>query len=217
VQTGIQSFQFIFTCSLDTRFRVYDDSGQSVYSFAQAAATDIKRLLSEKALAGRRKLRYILTMRRPVMIFLCAVLGIGACLAAGLASPSPQPCAPTQPDMLGPFYTPDAPVRQKVGAGYVLTGVVRSTRDCGPIPRARIEFWLTGPGGEYGDDYRATIFTGPAGEYRFESNPPRPYAGRPPHIHIRVSAEGYRTLVTQHYPQEGAKAATFDLVLVPAR
>src|SRR5215207_1563115 len=28
-------------------------------------------------------------------------------------------CKPTQPDMLGPFYEPGAPVRKSVGSGYV--------------------------------------------------------------------------------------------------
>jgi protocatechuate 3,4-dioxygenase beta subunit len=41
------------------------------------------------------------------------------------------------------------------------------------------------------------------------------YAGRPPHIHIRVTAAGHRTLVTQHYPAAGQATATFDLVLRP--
>lgn len=155
---------------------------------------------------------------RTVFIFtLCAAIGVSLIAGGGSTSQGSTPCPPTQPDMLGPFYTPDAPVRLKVGTGYVLTGAVRSTRDCGPIPRARIEFWLTGPGGEYGDAYRATVFAGFGGEYRFESHQPRPYAGRPPHIHIRVSAEGFQTLVTQHYPERGAKAAIFDLVLVPAK
>jgi len=51
--------------------------------------------------------------------------------------------------------------------------------------------------------------------YHFESNFPPSYASRPPHIHIRVSVKGYRTLVTQHYPQKGTKEGHFDLVLIP--
>ncbi len=34
----------------------------------------------------------------------------------------PADCKPTQPDMLGPFYEPGAPVRTSVGSGYVLSG-----------------------------------------------------------------------------------------------
>jgi protocatechuate 3,4-dioxygenase beta subunit len=115
---------------------------------------------------------------------------------------------------LGPFYKPDAPLRDAVGQGYVLEGAVRSAVDCSPIAKARIEFWLAGPDGNYDDEHRATVVTG-AGEYRFESNYPPKYNFRPSHIHIRVSAEGYRTLVTQHYPGKESNRGAMELVLVP--
>jgi protocatechuate 3,4-dioxygenase beta subunit len=124
-------------------------------------------------------------------------------------------CEPTSPDMLGPFYTPDAPERSSVGKGYVLTGVVRSSRDCSPISGSLIEFWLTGPDGTYDDEHRATMISDEKGRCRFESNYPPPYFGRPSHIHIRVSARGFKTLVTQHYPEKDAKEAVFDLILMP--
>jgi protocatechuate 3,4-dioxygenase beta subunit len=124
-------------------------------------------------------------------------------------------CQPTKPDMLGPFYKPGAPERSSVGKGYVLRGTVKSSLDCSPLKGARIEFWLAGPDGNYGDDYRATLISDKSGDYYFESHFPPSYSGRPPHIHIRVSAQGYRTLVTQHYPQKGIAEGHFDLVLIP--
>jgi len=144
------------------------------------------------------------------------------CLTATLISLSSiqamaETCIPTPPDTLGPFYEPDAPVRASVGKGYILSGVVRSSVDCKPLKDARIEFWLAGPHGYYDDNHRATVFSDSNGAYKFESNYPKPYAGRPPHIHIRVSAEGFQVLVTQHYPQKGKTGDTFDLVLVPAK
>ena len=66
-------------------------------------------------------------------------------------------CAPTPPDALGPFYKPKAPLRNSVGKGYALSGIVMSTKDCSPIPRAHIELWMAGPDGDYKDDYRATV------------------------------------------------------------
>jgi protocatechuate 3,4-dioxygenase beta subunit len=131
-------------------------------------------------------------------------------------STAAETCAPTRPDQLGPFYEPGAPERSRVGKGYVLTGTVKSTKDCTPIKRAKIEFWLTGPDGDYGDDYRATVYSDESGAYSFESSKPKPYFGRPPHIHIRVSAVGFKTLVTQHYPERNMSRDVFDLVLVPA-
>jgi protocatechuate 3,4-dioxygenase beta subunit len=123
-------------------------------------------------------------------------------------------CKPTQPDMLGPFYEPGAPVRTSVGRGYVLYGSVLAAEECRPIPNARIEFWLANPRGDYDDAHRATVFAGERGEYRLESNLPVSYGGRPPHIHVRVRAPGYEELVTQHYPERGQRKANFDLVLV---
>ena len=126
----------------------------------------------------------------------------------------PANCEPLQPDMLGPFYEPGAPVRTSVGRGYVLSGAVLAAQECKPIPDARIEFWLANPRGEYDDAHRATVFTGQRGEYRLESNVPISYGGRPPHIHVRVRAPSYEELVTQHYPERGQRKASFDLVLV---
>jgi protocatechuate 3,4-dioxygenase beta subunit len=104
-------------------------------------------------------------------------------------------CKPPQPDMLGPFYEPGAPVRMSVGSGYVLSGAVLAAQECKPIHNAHIEFWLANPSGEYDDAHRATVFAGQSGEYRFESNVPVSYGGRPPHIHVRVTAPGYEELV----------------------
>jgi len=133
------------------------------------------------------------------------------------AAGGPANCKPTQPDMLGPFYEPGAPVRTSVGSGYVLSGAVLAADECKPIGNARIEFWLANPRGEYDDAHRATVIAGKRGEYRFESNVPISYSGRPPHVHVRVTAPGFEELVAQHYPERGQRKANFDLVLVARR
>lgn len=126
-------------------------------------------------------------------------------------------CRPTPADSLGPFYEPNAPERSSVGKGYVLSGAVRSSDDCSPIAGARVEFWLTGPDGRYDDDHRATVFAAADGKYTFESNFPPAYGNRPAHIHIRVTASGFQTLVTQHYPVARQTTGALDLVLISAR
>lgn len=143
----------------------------------------------------------------------CAFLAVLALAVA--ASAAEWRCRPTPADALGPFYQANAPVRNRVGQGYVLSGVIKSAQDCAAIAGARIEFWLAGPSGDYDDDHRATVIVEPSGAYRFESNYPPKYSFRPPHIHIKVSAPGFKTLVTQHYPKEGTSHGTFDLVLIP--
>jgi catechol 1,2-dioxygenase len=86
--------------------------------------------------------------------------------------------------------------------------------ECKPISNAQIEFWLANSGGDYDDAHRATVLAGQRGGYRFQRNVPVSYGGRPPHIHVRVTATGYEVLVAQHYPQRGQRKANYDLVLV---
>ncbi len=126
-------------------------------------------------------------------------------------------CVPTSIDELGPFYKPNAPLRSSVGKGYVIQGIVRSSADCSAVPGAALELWLAGSDGEYDDAHRATVIADASGVYRFESNVPPPYYGRPPHIHLRLSAKGFETLITQHYPVPSRHEAVFDIVLVPSR
>jgi protocatechuate 3,4-dioxygenase beta subunit len=145
-----------------------------------------------------------------VATLLLALLAFTAGSAGSAAAPR---CAPTRADALGPVYEPGAPVRSKVGTGYVLRGRVLTTA-CRPVARARIELWLVNPRGQYDDAHRATVVARRDGRYRFESNRPPGYSGRPPHIHVRVTARGFRTLVTQHYPRGGRTSALFNLVLV---
>lgn len=136
-----------------------------------------------------------------------------------LASPSPAsaqstPCAPTAPDMLGPFYKPDAPERSVTGQGLVVRGTVRSAKSCTPVPGARLEWWSADSRGEYRDELRATQRSGSDGAFSYETVAPGRYPGRPPHLHVKISAPGHRTLVTQVYPRDGQRAIATDFVLL---
>jgi len=126
-----------------------------------------------------------------------------------------SPCAPTRPDAEGPFYKPNAPRRTSIGTGFIVQGVVRSAKGCTPIPGARLEWWQANPRGEYDDPHRATMESDLRGSYRLETSFPPPYAGRPPHIHVKVFAPGHRPLTTQLYPKPGQKELNADLVVVP--
>jgi protocatechuate 3,4-dioxygenase beta subunit len=93
--------------------------------------------------------------------------------------------------------------------------MIRSSSDCSAIPGAKVEVWMAGPDGKYADAYRATLFSDSSGAFHFESHVPPVYHNRPQHIHILVSAPGFQTLITQHYPRKGRTTAVFDLVLIP--
>lgn len=139
----------------------------------------------------------------------------GGGLSQGMGALAQGSCTPTPPDSEGPFYKPAAPDRVQTGRGLVVLGTVRSAGRCAPIPSARIERWQANPEGSYDDAHRATIRADGAGQYRFETDFPRGYFARPPHIHFKVLAPAHRQLTTQLYLKPGQTEVTFDLVLLP--
>jgi len=96
----------------------------------------------------------------------------------------------------------------------VVSGTVRSASGCAPIANARIEWWSANARGQYDDDHRATLKADGQGRYRYETDFPGRYPGRPSHLHVRVVAPGHRSLITQLYPKKDETALQFDFVLV---
>lgn len=152
-------------------------------------------------------------LRRAARSITVAAIAL-ACWAGPPASHGQERCAPTRPDALGPFYTPNTPERPRTGAGLLISGYVRSAAGCGSLAGAKIEWWSANAHGDYDDEHRATQVTDATGRYRYETDPPGRYPGRPPHLHVRVTAPGHRTLVTQVYPRPGQTAIETDFVLL---
>jgi protocatechuate 3,4-dioxygenase beta subunit len=127
---------------------------------------------------------------------------------------------PTARDMEGPFYISNVPVVTnlnrfgKPGEPMVIEGrVMNAAAPDQPIPGARLEIWQTDGTGHYfpeqnGDysnfndsdiDMRGTVIADADGRFSVMSLFPKEYWPRPSHIHYWVHAEGFRSLVTQHY------------------
>ncbi len=177
-------------------------------------------------------------------------------LAAGLATiASPlsvlaQQCRVTPRDALGPFYVKGAPAQSELcasgsggGERLAVAGRVLGSQGCAPIAGALVEVWQADARGDYTqvtpgkkDDpgclLRASLTTDAEGRYGYSTLLPGEYPGRPRHIHYRVSAKGYATLVTQLYfapergvpaelvvkalPKDGALRVNFDIALARA-
>jgi len=86
-------------------------------------------------------------------------------------------------------YIPDAPERDSLGSGFVITGLVRSADGCDPLPDVRVQVWLaTETGGE--QDNRASVRTDAEGRYRIETAPTIPQFGEP-NIHVGYDGGDY--------------------------
>ena len=144
-----------------------------------------------------------------------ALVLLGCIAGAGGVSAASPPCTLTRADGLGPFYEPNAPERDHTGQGLVISGTVRSARDCSPLDGAVIEWWSANPRGDYDLAHRATQRASADGGYQYTTDLPGRYPGRPLHVHVRVTAPGHHTLVTQVYPQPAQTALSVDLVLAP--
>ncbi len=121
----------------------------------------------------------------------------------------------TTPDILGPFYKPNAPFRNNVrvenekGDLLVVKGAVFS-KDCKtPLANALVEIWQADKQGNYDNDsnkflYRASLKTDAKGKYELKTIIPQEYdignnQFRPEHLHFKVTAPGHNDLVTQTY------------------
>jgi len=156
--------------------------------------------------------------RRRLLSF-AATLPASLGLTAGRAS-AQQAMIPTAPDMQGPFYISNTPVLRdlnrfgKKGEAMRITGrVMNAGSPDMPVAGAKLEIWQTdGQGryypqknGDYADfrdedmDLRGTVIADANGNFEVTSLVPKEYWPRPPHIHYRISATGFRTLITQHY------------------
>jgi protocatechuate 3,4-dioxygenase beta subunit len=152
-------------------------------------------------------------MRRLAVVALLAAAALAAFSAGG--APAAATCKATPDDGFGPFGQGLPPIRAKTGTGHVLSGVVLSAVDCKPIRGAQVQFWQSNAKGVYTKKLSATVLTRRDGSFRYESPKPVSYDGFPPHIHVRVIAKGYETLLTRVVPAKGAKRTTVRFVLVP--
>ena len=165
------------------------------------------------------------------------LLLIGLVLAApscgdedGAAGPSTSAatafCPITEGGETGPEYEADAPLMTALadpeteGVPFALAGRIVDSSTCEPIPAARIEFWQAGDDGSYdnGSALRGTFdITG--GDYEIETTFPGPAADASespvPHVHLLVTAPGYRPVAIRLQLPDGGDAASVDPALGP--
>src|SRR3954467_11856558 len=133
-------------------------------------------------------------MRRIAVLALVLLSALAATSSGGATHAAS--CSATPNEGFGPFGRGLPPVRAKTGAGHVLRGLVLSAVDCKPVRGAQVQFWQSNAKGVYTKKLSATVISDRNGRFRYQSPKPVSYEGRPPHMHIRVIAKGYETLLS---------------------
>ncbi len=125
---------------------------------------------------------------------------------------APRRCKATQSNPGGTNnYIPEAPERDSLGSGFVITGLVRSAAGCRPLKDVRIQVWLaTQTGGE--QDNRASVRTGADGRYRIETAPTVPQFGEP-NIHVGYDDGRYGEVFIRRVVDLDDERAVVDLTL----
>jgi protocatechuate 3,4-dioxygenase beta subunit len=112
--------------------------------------------------------------------------------------------------------------REDFASGQVSYITGRVTDRAGQrIDGARVEIWQCDSKGVYhhprhrgspDEDFQGfgALATNRDGEYYFRTLRPTPYVGRTPHIHFRVSAEGFDRLTTQLYMAQESERNSRD-------
>ena len=130
-------------------------------------------------------------------------------------------CDPTREDIEGPFYREDAPFRARLvedgmpGRRLTVSGRVLDPA-CRPVPGAVVDVWQADHRGRYDNDdprrppaagsfhLRGRLRAQDDGGYEVRTIHPGRYRigrdrWRPAHLHVKLSAEGFRPLTTQLY------------------
>ncbi|MGI9400237.1 MAG: dioxygenase [Rhizobiaceae bacterium] len=172
----------------------------------------------------------ISTPERSEFVLLSDVLGLSSLVDMINSPPKGTPSSVLGPfHILG---APDLPVGGDLkganeGATVIVSGIVQNL-DGTPIKNAELEIWQTADNGLYSNqdpgqaDYnlRAHMAAGDDGRYMFATVRPAPYTvpddgpvgellhatgrhpWRPSHLHFIITAPGYRTLVTEVFPND---------------
>lgn len=155
--------------------------------------------------------------RRRVLATMIASLSVSPQVFAAVSTPSATegPFYPTTPMRFADVDNDLVKIRGRVeAAGGEVVQLVGRLLDGGgrPISNAQVEIWQCDANGRYlhqgdrGSSPRDSGFQGIGidttdenGRYRFRTIKPVPYAGRTPHIHLKVIVAGRERLTSQLY------------------
>jgi hypothetical protein len=134
---------------------------------------------------------------RRLFIAAAAAAGAAALLGpfAGLSPAHASALAPTRTMRGGANnYRPNAPLVERLGSGFWVTGTVRRASDGAPLEGVRIQIWAaTTLGGEREPRNHGSVLTARDGTYRLEMEQIVPNFGQP-HAHLAYDDGAFETV-----------------------
>ena len=170
-------------------------------------------------------------MNRRTAVAVLGGLAYGTVAAASRRRVLAQPVCTLTPEQIeGPFYLDQTRIRGDISEGkpgvplQLILRVLEASATCAPIPKAVVDVWQCDALGIYSgyegaaiaprhvepvDDktfLRGTQLTDAAGAARFRTIYPGWYAGRTPHVHLKLRV-GAKAVTTQlYFPDEVTNA-----------
>lgn len=154
--------------------------------------------------------------------FLVAAGSAGAALVGGplmtMAPALAQTFAPTKTMAGGANnYRPNAPLVERLGSGFVVSGRVLRAGDGTPLKGQRIQIWAaTTVGGEPDPRNHGSVLTAADGTFRLEMPQIVPNFGQP-HAHLAYDDKKFQTVFLRPLLGKASDTSlTADFVLAPA-
>jgi len=139
-----------------------------------------------------------------------------AILPAGLARAADF--APTQTMRGGSNnYSPNAPLVESLGSGFIMSGMVRRAGDGAPLEGVRIQIWAaTTLGGEREPRNHGSVLSRADGSYQLEMEQIVPNFGQP-HAHLAYDDPAFKTVFLRPVmPSARDTSLQADFTLAPA-
>ena len=137
----------------------------------------------------------------------------------GVLSPAAASVLAPTPSMRGGSnnYRPNAPMVERLGSGFWVTGTVRQAGDGAPLKGVRIQIWAaTTLGGEREPRNHGSVLTAADGSFRLEMEQIVPNFGQP-HAHLAYDDGAYETVFLRPVmPSASDTSVSADFVLAPA-
>ena len=114
-------------------------------------------------------------------------------------------------------YRPNAPLVERLGSGFLVSGQVRKAGDGAPLEGVRIQIWAaTTLGGEPDPRNHGSVLTASDGSYKLEMPQIVPYFGQP-HAHLAYDDRAFETVFLRPVmPSASDTSLRVDFVLAPA-